>query len=280
MLSAWFAEPALAADDARGLAREHYARGVAFANAGEYEQALGAFRRAYEASPHFAVLYNIAQAERLLGQRERALEAFERYLREGGDALASERRSEVQTEIDALKAELAREKESHPAPPEPVAPSPAITPPHPTASTASTASSDRSNPNASMALATTAPQSPAVASTSSGQRSVGYALGLLGLGLGGAAVVHWRWNDGRYDDWKSAYDDYREAPAASERARLNEQARSVDRASNVTVGLSIGAALSFGTGVVLLLTSGGSSDTRSGRAAPCWVSGLGLCSRW
>lgn len=262
-----------AADDARSVARESYARGVALAKAGDYQRALDEFQRAYELAPHYAVLYNVAQAERALGHSDQALEAFESYLRLGAEQITPERRSEVEVAIEALKAERSTAKDQ-PAAPAVVAPAaPAVVAPaEPPPPAVAPVAPERAQKTA---------ESAAVAEPSGGgQRTLGYALGVLGLGLGGAAVAHWRWNDGRYDDWKSAYDAYQERPEPGAIDGLNERSQSIERASRVSVGLGVGAAVSFSAGVVLLLTSGGGSDAKSSAAMPCAFAGLGLCSRW
>jgi tetratricopeptide (TPR) repeat protein len=276
-LLAALSRPAHAADDPRTLARESYARGVALANAGDYQRALSEFQRAYELSPHYAVLYNVAQAERALGHSGKALEAFESYLRLGDEQITPERRSEVEAAIEALKADDST-AEHQPAPvvPPPQAGPVAAAPAQPRAKSGADASAGCATPG----LDCRAPSVPAVQPSDGGQRTLGYALGILGLGLGGAAVAHWRWNDGRYDDWKTAYDAYQEHPDPGAIDALNERSQSIERASRVSVGLGIGAAVSFGAGVVLLLTNGNGSHPKTSGAMPCAVAGLGFCSRW
>ncbi len=256
--------PAHAADDARTVARESYARGVELANTGDYQRALAEFQRAYELSPHYAVLYNIAQAERALGHSSQALEAFESYLRLGAEQIPAERRLEVEAAIEALKKEPA--SEPAPEPPQPAAPGPVPVAPEP--------------PPRQSRVPANVPSAPVAEPSDGAQRTLGYALGILGLGLGGAAIAHWRWNDGRYDDWKASYDAYQEQPEPGAIDALNERAQSIERASRVSVGLGIGAAVSFGAGAVLLLTSGDSSRSTTTGMRPCAVGGLGLCSRW
>jgi hypothetical protein len=129
---------------------------------------------------------------------------------------------------------------------------------------------------------------PETATHSTTQRTFGYALGALGLGLGGAALAHWRWNDSRYEDWQSAYADYGRNPTRgqSELDAINAQADSVERASVVTVSLGVAAVLSLGAGLVLLVTDGGDSDrAASSRAwnragSQCKSPLVGFCSRW
>lgn len=90
------------AADTKAEARRHFEVGVEEAKAGAYRESLVEFTRAYELSPHFAVLYNIATANAALGDPAAALNFFERYLAEGGAAIASERRAKIETEMNRL----------------------------------------------------------------------------------------------------------------------------------------------------------------------------------
>src|SRR5690242_763381 len=72
-------------DDARQVAAARYTRGIELANQGLYQAALEQFQNAYAASPHYAVLYNIGQAQIALGRPIDAIEALSRYLRDGAD---------------------------------------------------------------------------------------------------------------------------------------------------------------------------------------------------
>ncbi|HXJ22660.1 MAG TPA: PEGA domain-containing protein [Polyangia bacterium] len=93
--------------DPRAEAAAHYARGLELANQGQYQQALDEFNAAYAASPHFAVLYNVGQAEMALGRPIEAIAALTRYLRDGADKVPLSRREQVQAQIALLDAKLA-----------------------------------------------------------------------------------------------------------------------------------------------------------------------------
>src|SRR5262252_1876052 len=62
-------------------AREFYSRGQIHYSLGEYDQAVAAFRRAYELSAAPGLLFNIAQAHRLNGQCKEALAVYRHFTR-------------------------------------------------------------------------------------------------------------------------------------------------------------------------------------------------------
>jgi tetratricopeptide (TPR) repeat protein len=92
---------------ARAEAAAHYQRGLELANQQHYEEALDAFNAAYALSPHFAVLYNVGQAEMALGHPLEAIVALTRYLHDGGEQVPLSRRELVQAQIALLEAKLA-----------------------------------------------------------------------------------------------------------------------------------------------------------------------------
>jgi tetratricopeptide (TPR) repeat protein len=94
------------ADDPRGEARAHYAKGLELAGQNGYEEALREFNAAYDISPQFAVLYNIGQAHIALGHTVEAIEALTRYLRDGGDQISPTRRTLVERQIAGLRSTL------------------------------------------------------------------------------------------------------------------------------------------------------------------------------
>jgi tetratricopeptide (TPR) repeat protein len=100
------ARPCLA-HDAREAAAKHFEKGFAAAGRGDFEEALQEFNEAYAVRPHFGVLYNIGQAQIALGRPLGAIETLGRYLDEGGDQIAADRRGQVSAQIAALEARLA-----------------------------------------------------------------------------------------------------------------------------------------------------------------------------
>jgi tetratricopeptide (TPR) repeat protein len=100
-------------DDATTTAaRAHYQAGTTQYNLGRFEEAIGEYRKAYELKNDPVFLFNIAQAYRQLGHRDRALFFYRRYLSTAPD---SPHRDEVQTRI----TELEQKQDEHPVPPAP-----------------------------------------------------------------------------------------------------------------------------------------------------------------
>ncbi|HEY3498521.1 MAG TPA: PEGA domain-containing protein [Polyangiaceae bacterium] len=92
------------ADDAA----RHFERAIAHADAQEFDQALVEFRKAYELSPHYSVQYNIGLAAAAAGRTLAAVEAFERYLADGGAEVPGERHAHVTALLRAERAKLAQ----------------------------------------------------------------------------------------------------------------------------------------------------------------------------
>ncbi len=93
--------------DSVELARSHFLRGVEFYNAGDYKLSLEEFRRSYELSQNYRILYNIGQVQQQLNNYAKALLALERYLEEGGAEIPEARRTEVDAYIAELKKKVA-----------------------------------------------------------------------------------------------------------------------------------------------------------------------------
>jgi tetratricopeptide (TPR) repeat protein len=84
-------------------ARSQFDTGVAMFEKGRFEQASIAFARAYELKPSFRLLYNIGQVENELGHFAASLDAYARYLAEGGGSIEKARQDEVGAEIARLE---------------------------------------------------------------------------------------------------------------------------------------------------------------------------------
>ncbi len=91
------------ADDGEEQAKSAFNEGTRFYSAGKFTEAAEAFRKAYALKPSWKLLYNIGQAEASCKRHGLALDAFEKYLAEGGDEVPADRRDEVNGEIDRLR---------------------------------------------------------------------------------------------------------------------------------------------------------------------------------
>jgi tetratricopeptide (TPR) repeat protein len=102
-------------------------------------------------------------------------------------------------------------------------------------------------------------------------RTLGYALAGAGAVVGGGALAHYFWNQGRHDDWEAEHARLRNGPTApgyyDRVVANNERAASIERASAVTVGLFVtsGALLAGGVMLVVVDPGSGASVAWSGR---------------
>lgn len=111
--------PTPEAEFSEAEARALFEAGFAAYEAGRYSDALGHFERAYERSGRAGLLFNVGQCHDRLREDERAIEAFERYLRELPNA---ENRIQVEARIRALREGIARRSEPAPEPQVPTEP--------------------------------------------------------------------------------------------------------------------------------------------------------------
>jgi hypothetical protein len=105
------AEPTTPAPDDAQVTQEasdRYVRGLELYGQGEYLLALIEFERAYELIPNYKVLYNIAQVRIQLSRYAKAREALASYLEQGGQEISSERRQQVQADLQMLAERTAR----------------------------------------------------------------------------------------------------------------------------------------------------------------------------
>lgn len=112
------AEPAAPAPEVREVtqeakapdvdkARAHFLQGVQFYNNGDYKLSLIEFRRSYELSRNYRILYNIGQVNQQLGNYTKALNALAQYLSDGGAEIPDDRRAEVMTNVAVLQRRVA-----------------------------------------------------------------------------------------------------------------------------------------------------------------------------
>jgi len=88
------------ADSAKAAAR--FQQAVELYREGSYEGALAEFRKAYEVSPSYRVLYNIAQTQYVLHDFVGAYKSLMQYMTEGSGEIPADRR----TQVDEMFAKL------------------------------------------------------------------------------------------------------------------------------------------------------------------------------
>lgn len=93
------------ADDKKE-AQALFTQGLKLADSGDAKGALAAFRAAYEKSPNFRVLYNIAQVCSRLQDPVCTVRTYEQYLREGGSNIPQKKREAVEAEMTSLRRTL------------------------------------------------------------------------------------------------------------------------------------------------------------------------------
>ena len=92
--------------DAKANARTHFEKGVAAFDDRRFAEAAEEFETAYRLSPAFVVLYNIGQVDVILGRSVEAVDAFDKYLKQGASAVPADRRREVEGEIEKQTARI------------------------------------------------------------------------------------------------------------------------------------------------------------------------------
>lgn len=91
------------ADEPVQSASQLFEQGLELIEQEKYQEAAIAFRTAYDLAPNYKVLYNVGEAERLVGHHAKALEAYTRYLDEGGEEIDAERAAYVREVIAELR---------------------------------------------------------------------------------------------------------------------------------------------------------------------------------
>jgi hypothetical protein len=95
-------------------AQQHYDRGAKLYNLGHFQEAIPDFEKAYDLDPSPIFLFNIAQSHRQLGNKERALFFYRRYLEQAPKAT---NRDDVERRMKDLEASLQQEAELKQKPP-------------------------------------------------------------------------------------------------------------------------------------------------------------------
>jgi hypothetical protein len=103
--------PALADVPISEEARAHFTAGVTFLqdpDGARYEEAYREFKTAYAASPSWKILGNLGIAAFKLERNGEAIEAFTKYLTEGGPHIEADERAQIERDLQALQAAVVR----------------------------------------------------------------------------------------------------------------------------------------------------------------------------
>jgi hypothetical protein len=121
VMAAAISLPATAEADTKA-ARAHFQRAEAAYNLGKFHEALAGYEAAYQAKPLPGLLFNIAQCHRNLGNQERALFFYRRYL-------AVDPATNNRALVEKLIAESEKPRDARSGPAAAVAPPPVDAPP-------------------------------------------------------------------------------------------------------------------------------------------------------
>ena len=91
-----------------GEAPAHYQRALELYQEQDFAGALVEFRRAHELAPSYKMLFNIGQVCFQLNDYACAMHSFESYLKEGGSAVSTERRAEVEKDLQKLRLRVGK----------------------------------------------------------------------------------------------------------------------------------------------------------------------------
>lgn len=93
-------------DSGRVKAREHFKQGAQLFDERRFADALDQFERSYSLFAHYSTLFNIGQVRVALGHPVQAVEAFEKFLAQGGAAIPPEQRQQVEAELKAQQQRI------------------------------------------------------------------------------------------------------------------------------------------------------------------------------
>lgn len=96
------------AKDAKKEAREHYQKALDFFDDEVYDAALTEFKKAYELSPSFRLLYNLGVTSERLKDYAKGLEFYDRFIKEGGADVSPEQARQVKDQIGLLRGRVSK----------------------------------------------------------------------------------------------------------------------------------------------------------------------------
>ena len=88
-------------------ARRRYDRALELTDEGNYDEALVELQRAYAVAPTYRLLYNLGVVSVAVHDYVKAIDYFNRYLIQGGTEVEPARATEVQKQVERLRARIA-----------------------------------------------------------------------------------------------------------------------------------------------------------------------------
>lgn len=95
-----------ATPEAQEEARQRFKRALELADDGQFDAALVELKKAYDLAPTYRILYNVGIVYQQLKDYARALDAYERYVDEGGTGIPEDRLTDVNARIERLKGRV------------------------------------------------------------------------------------------------------------------------------------------------------------------------------
>jgi tetratricopeptide (TPR) repeat protein len=234
-------------------ARRLFREGQLLYDLGDYAASIDRFRKAYQLTKAPALLFNLAQANRLSGNCARALNLYRTFLRVDPQSPFTGEAQKQTIELAGRCQSIAGDEPSSGEPREPRSPPAASAPP---SLAVNAASGD--GPQGQLSLLAREGHPPSKNSTF---RLPGYVACGVGLATGVAGGALYLWNDGRYSLWKTedrrlatgpAGDGSQQAWAASQTAN-DQRLRSIQNVDRGVLVLSVVSAAAIMAGITLLV---------------------------
>ncbi|HXI61008.1 MAG TPA: tetratricopeptide repeat protein [Polyangia bacterium] len=234
-------------------ARRLFREGQFLYDLGDYAASIDRFRKAYQLTKAPALLFNLAQANRLSGNCARALNLYRTFLRVDPQSPFAGEAQKQTIELAGRCQGVAGDEPSSAEPREPRSSPPAPAPPSLAVNAAS--AEGTKEPLSLLAREASPP------SKKSTFRLPGYVACGVGLATGVVGGALYLWNDGRYSLWKTedrrlatgpTADGGQQAWAASQ-SENDQRLRSIQNVDRGVLVLSVVSATAIAAGITLLV---------------------------
>ena len=255
------------------LAKQYVDAGLAAQAAGDYDQAIALYQKAYEQIPHPLMLFNIGQAQRLAGRDEQALDAYQKYIAaDPKGPKVKEAKAfivEIEPRVAKARAEAAERARAN-----------ADADAKRKAAEAQAAEAERKRKEAEdLAAQRERDRSQNGGGGGSGRKKLGLVIGGSGVVIAGAGAVFAVLARSKWNEAKGLCDDNRVCASDAEAAQANalaDDTRLRGNLATVFIGLG-GAAVAAGVIVYLTAPSGNGKAEHAIRVVP---TGDGALATW